>query len=163
VLRDVTVLNSSDVRTAFHSVFAVSGGARMRIEDAVLEGRTAGARAYALTASGGSFVEVNDSRLLSGSEENPSVAIGIEGSDFRIRGSELVAHAQSLAFALTARDAGSTAVVENSSIVSDFIALNAAGGTVTVGASRIEGIASGPVACVASYDGSFAPLGAGCN
>ena len=62
----------------------------MRIEDAVLEGRTRVPAAYALTASGGSFVEVNDSRLMSGSEET-HVAIGIEGSDFRIRGSELVA------------------------------------------------------------------------
>jgi hypothetical protein len=162
VLRDVTVLNSSDVRTPFHSVLAVSGGARMRIEDAVLEGRTTGARANALTAAGGSFVEVDDSRLTSGSDENPSAAIAIEGSDFRIRGSELVAQGARLAFTLTARDAGSTAVVESSSIVSSFIAVNGAGGSVTVGASRVVGTPSGGVTCVASYDGNFAPLGGNC-
>ena len=108
-------------------------------------------------------MEVNDSRLTSGSEEDRQRRHRDRGSDFRIRGSELVAMGQRHAFALTARDAGSTAVVENSSIVSDFIALNAAGGTVTVGASRVVGPASGLVTCVASYDGNFAPLGAGCN
>ena len=118
LLRDVTVVNRGDVRTAFHTVLAVSGGATMRIEDAVLEGRTSGASAYAL-AAGGSSVEVNDSRLTSGSEENPSVAIGIEGSDFRIRGSELVAHGLAPGVRLDGPRAGSTAVVENSSIVSD--------------------------------------------
>jgi hypothetical protein len=55
-------------------------------------------------------------------------------------------------------------VVEHSSIVSPVSALNAAGGTVTVAASRVVGtVSTTGVTCVGSYDGSFAPLGAGCN
>ena len=163
LLRDVTVANRGDAGAVFHSVVAVSGGAAMRIEDAVLEAERARRRGYVLIATGGSSVDVRESRLVSDSEELPSVVIAIEGSDFRIRGSELVATGRDQAYGLTVRDAGSTAVVENSSIASPVTALNAAGGTVTVGASRVEGAASGAVTCVASYNGNFAPLGAGCN
>jgi Pectinesterase len=164
LLRDVTVANRGDVAADFHIVMAVSDHAAMRIEDAVLEAESAVVRGWVLIATGGSAVDIRDSRLTSDSGQDPSAAIAIEQSDLRIRGSELVAAGQGNAFGLTVRDPGTTAVVENSSIVSPGSALNAAAGTITVGASRIVGTASTfGVTCVASYDGNFAPVDAGCN
>jgi hypothetical protein len=161
VLRDITVANRSDARTIFHNVMAVQGGARMRIEDAVLEVYTA-TRGYVLVAMGGSSVDVSDSRLTSESGEVASTALASGWSEFRIRGSELVATARNHAFAVTAK--GSSAVVENSAILSTGVAVNGpSGGNVAVGASRVVGRGVGTVSCVASYNGSFALVGADCN
>jgi hypothetical protein len=161
VLRDVTVANHSDAPTVFHNVMAVQGGARMRIEDAVLEVYTA-TRGYVLVATGGSSVDVSDSRLTSESGEVGSTALATGWSQFRIRGSELVATGRNFAFAVTAK--GSTAVVESSAILSTGVAVNGpSGGSVAVGASRVVGRGVGNVSCVASYNGNFALVGADCN
>jgi hypothetical protein len=162
LLRDVTVTNRGDAGADLHNVLAVSGGAAMRIEDAVVEAETAVVRGWALIATGGSSVEVRDSRLVSDSRD-PNAALATEGSQLRIRGSELVAAGQGHAHGLTARDPGTTAVVENSSIESSGRALNGIRGTITVGASRLVGGVSGDVTCVGSYDGNFAPLSASCG
>ena len=87
-----------------------------------------------------------------------------DGSDVRIRGSELVASSQLPPFALYLQSEGSTAVVENSALVSPNRAVAALNGaTATVGASRVDGGGVGPVTCAASYDGGFAEVDATCN
>ena len=54
-------------------------------------------------------------------------------------------------------------MVETSALVSSEAAVQAiATGVAAVGASRVVGASPGPVTCVASYDGNFAPLGANC-
>ena len=163
LLRDVTVTNRGDAGAAFHNVLAVAGRATMRIEDAVLEAESAVIRGWVLIATGGSSVDIRDSRLTSDSAQDPAVVLASEGSHLRIRGSELVSTGQGNAFGLTARDAGTTAVVEHSSIVSSGRALNEIGGAITVGASRLVGSVTGMATCVASYNGNFAPLSATCG
>jgi hypothetical protein len=162
LLRDVTVTNRGDVGADFHNVMAVSGVTGMRIEDAVLETDTAVVRGWALIATGGSSVDVRDSRLVSESRD-PAAALAVGGSAFRIRGSELVATGQGHAFGLTTRDPGTTAVVRNSTIESSGRALSGLGGTITVAASGLVGDVFGDVTCVASYNGDFAPLSATCG
>jgi hypothetical protein len=164
VLRDVTVTNQSDAQGSFHTVLAVTNGARMRIEDAVLEGRTSGFRAYALVAERDSSVEVRESRLESDSQFEAGAALAFTGSSIRVRGSELVARSSQSAVSLAVSQFGSTAVVENSALASSDIALlTTDGAKATVGASRVEGRASGNLTCVASYNGSFAPLSGNCS
>jgi hypothetical protein len=163
LLRDVSVTNRGDAGTDFHNVFAVTGGAAMRIENAVLEAESAVVRGWVLIATDGSSIDVRDSRLTSDSAQDPAVVLAIGRSHLRIRGSELVATGQGNAFGLTARDAGTTAVVEHSSIVSSGRALNEIGGAITVGASRLVGSVNGVATCVGSYDGNFAPLSASCG
>ena len=148
LLRDVTVVNRGDMAAHFHTAMAVLGGAAMRIEDAVVEG-------------GGSSEPGSGTSLT----RRTVVAVSVAGgSDVRIRGSEIAANSEVSPIALQVRDDGSTAVVENSALVSPSRALTAGlGSTATVGASRVEGGGSGSVICAASYDGGFVPVDAGCN
>ena len=170
LLRDVTVVNGGDMATAYHSVLAVSGGATMRIEDAVLEAETTGIRGNVLIASSGASVEVRDSRLVSDSGALPTAAQAVGGSALRIRGSELVAKGQDSAFALEVIN--STASVESSTLVSPNFAISAVGSAgAKVGASRVVGTARGVVSsgvrgsvtCVGSYDADFVPVNNDCN
>ena len=151
LLRDVTVANRGEEAGHFHTAMAVRGGAAMRIEDAVVEGGGS-------PEPGGNGGAASPTRRI-------VVAVYVAGgSDVRIRGSELVAGSQLPAFALYLQDDGSTAVVENSALVSSNRAVAGVnGGTATVGASRVEGGGVGPVTCAASYDGGFAEVDAGCN
>jgi hypothetical protein len=147
LLQDVTIVNRGDQAAHFHTALTVRGA--MRIEDAVVEG-------------GGSSVPVGGSTSIT-----RRIVVGVfvaGGSDVRIRGSELAASSQLPAFGLYVQDGGSSAVVENSALVSTNRGVAAVnGGTATVGASRVEGGGFGPVTCAASYDGNFIPLGAGCT
>ena len=163
LLRDVTVTNRGAMGGNSHYVMVVPGGAAMRIEDAVVEVRTAGDRGFPLVARGGSSVDVRDSRLETDSRTTAIAMYVADGSNARIRGSELVARSQATARALWIQGIRSTAVVENSALVSTDAAVQAtAAGVAAVGASRVVGGALGSVTCVASYNGNFAPLGANC-
>ena len=166
VLRDVTVANRGQVPADFQNVMVVSGGATMRIEGAVLEAHPTASRGFALAAGVGSSVDVRDSRLEVDGQEIAVAAVVASGADVRIRGTELVARSARPSFTvgLSLDGAGSTAAVENSAVVSSNVAVSAVGGSeATVGASRLEGRSVGFATCVASYNGSFAPVGADCN
>ncbi len=138
LLRDVTVVNRGDMAAHFHNAMAVLGGAAMRIEDAVVEG------GGSPEPGGGGGPATPTRRIV--------VAVYVaDGSDVRIRGSELVASSQLPPFALYLQGDGSTAVVENSALVSPHLGVAAlTGATATVGASRVEG-------------GGFAPVDVNCN
>jgi hypothetical protein len=138
-------------------------GAEMRIENAVLEAEVDAAEGYALLIHHGASVDVRDSRLEAAGPAAVSAWVYAVG-DLRVRGSELVANGRSWATGVRADLSGSAAVVENSAIVSNDTGVGAgAGGTITVGASRVVGGGAGAVTCVGSYNGSFAPLSASCN
>jgi hypothetical protein len=165
VLRDVMVANRGQVPADFQNVMVVSGGATMRIEAAVLAAHPT-ARGFALAAGVGSSVDVRDSRLEVDGQDIAVAAVVASGADVRIRGTELVARSARPTFTvgLSLDGAGSTAAVENSAVVSSNVAVSAVGGSgATVGASRLEGRSVGSATCAASYNGSFAPVGADCN
>jgi hypothetical protein len=160
VLRDLTIVNRGDVNARLHATLTLFD-ATMRIEDAVLEAHAANDDGIALVMSLAS-VEVRDSRLESDSAGVGRAATALAGSRLWIRGSELVARG-AWAYGLSVHDAGTSAIVENSALVSSGEAVWANAGQAQVGASRIVGAAGGNVTCVGSYDGRFDPVGAGCN
>jgi hypothetical protein len=162
LLRDVTVTNRGSRRANLQIAVLVEG-AEMRIENAVLDADTDAAEAYALLIHHGASVDVRDSRLNAAGPAGVAAWVYAVG-DLRVRGSELVASGRSWAIGMRTDLPGSAAVVESSAIVSSDTAVAAgAGGTITVGASRVAGGRTGAVTCVGSYSGSFAPLNAGCN
>jgi hypothetical protein len=168
VLRDVTVVHRGDHPQGFsQTTLLVKGRITMRVEDAVLQADTTAGTGYAFVAIDSSFVEVRDSRLEAAGRLTAEAASAYNQADITIRGSELTATAPGVAYGVRAASAGSTAVVEHSAIVSTDLAVmggtGAGEGPVTIGASRLVGRVFGRVACVASYNGSFAAVGAGCT
>ncbi len=151
LLREITVVNRGEEAGHFHTAMAVLGGAAMRIEDAVVEGGGS-------VGHGGNGGAANPTRRL-------VIAVYVAGgSAVRIRGSELAASSPVPPIALYLQDGGSTAVMENSALVSPNLAVAAlSGAAATVGASRVDGGGFGSVTCAASYDGGFAAVDAGCN
>jgi hypothetical protein len=163
-LRDVTVVNGGRGTGSYQNAVAVTGGAAMRIEDAVLQADTTAKAGYALVADAGSSVDVHDSRLAGSGASYAMAADARGGAVLRIRGSELVATAPLSAHAARAEGAGSAVTVEHSALLSNKVAVGGSGGAVaTVGASRVVGRALGTVTCVASYDNGFLPLDAACG
>ena len=161
VLRDVTIVNRGAVNAPLHNTLTVID-ATMRIEDAVLEARAINDSGFALVTSFGSSVEVRDSRLESDSAGVGHAATAVGGSHVSIRGSDLVARG-AMAYSLSVHDVGTSAVIENSALVSSGDAVRAISGRARVGASRVVGASTGNVTCVGSYDADFVPVGADCN
>ena len=161
VLRDVTIANRGVVDALLHNTLTVDS-ATMRIEDAALEVRSANNHGYALVVAASS-VEVRDSRLESDSATVGYAATAVAGSHVWFRGSELVADSAATAFSLSVHDGGTSAVVENSALLSTGQAVRGITGSVWVGASRVVGGGSGLVTCVGSYNASFQTLNSGCN
>jgi len=162
VLRDVTITNRGAVDALLHNTLTVRA-ATMRIEDAVLDVRSVNNHGYALVVAEGSSVEVRDSRLESDSATVGYAATVVGASHAWIRGSELVADSAATAFSLSVHDGGTSAVVENSALVSTGQAVRGITGSVWVGGSRVVGGGSGLVTCVGSYNASFQTLNDRCN
>jgi hypothetical protein len=163
-LSDVTIVNRGAGTGVYQNAVAVTGGAAMRIEDAVLQSETTAKAGYALVTGAGASVDVHDSRLVGSGASYAMAADARGGAVLRIRGSELVATAQLSAHAARAEGAGSAVMVEHSALLSNKVAVGGSGGALaTVGASRVVGRALGTVTCVASYDNGFTPLDAACN
>ena len=160
LLRGVTITNRGDVDTQVHVTLDVGGVGSMRIEDSALEARAATNQAFALVVSG-SDVEVSDSRLESSSATRGFAAYVIGGAKAWIRSSDLVARGGE-AYALSSEDFGSSAVVENSALISTGVAVRGWGGEAWVAASRIVGSGDN-VTCVGAYNNRFQPLNTRCN
>ena len=151
LLRDVTVVNRGDVAAHFHTVMAVLGGATMRIEDAVVEG-------------GGSRRARSTARQRARPRRTVIAVFVTGGSDVRIRGSELAASSQGRRSRLRLRERLDGGGGEQRAREPGPSPLTAVAAAPRRSARRASWAAhAGPVTCVASYDGSFAPVDAGCN
>ena len=158
-LRDVTIAHRGNARLP--ETLAVED-ATMRIEDVVLQANpNYGGIALVVVRSS---VEVRDSRIESDSVEGRAAAVRA-GSHVRIRGSDVVARGAT-ALGLTVSDAGTSAVVENSTLEGTGRAVQVLETQAWVAASRVVGGSreqSGAVTCVGSYNASFQAVNSHCN
>lgn len=172
----VQVPNGKKVTLQLVSLRASGSGAPIGLDDdgsgqvvqSVVSGISSGAGGFGMGIRTSGIVTISQSRIVASADGGGSQAAAINAfGSVIVTGSELTSIGSAGASSYGQVVQGGSAQIDASQVQGTTSSISASNGPIKVGASKLTGPPSvsgtGSVACAASYNGAYAPVGAACT